>query len=104
MTEDEAKTKWCPESRTHTLYDGADGTAPAHNRWYSEREQNSGTGIEDMGEIDHEFRCIGSACMAWRWNTTTKISADQFNGLSQRSLPEIIVSTTHGYCGKAGRP
>lgn len=51
MTEDEAKTKWCPLARVA-------GQPVAGNRYpfdtdYSEK---------------HAFAtCIGSDCMAWRW-------------------------------------
>lgn len=65
MTEDEAKTKWCPFAR---VVDSARGT--------------DGEGA----------RCIGSACMAWRWLTS----------------PEVVAaypgSVADGYCGLAGRP
>lgn len=40
MTEDEAKTKWCPVANTRFIPAGAGATA--------------------------SDRCIGSACMAWR--------------------------------------
>lgn len=59
VTEEEAKTKWCPEVRS-----------------------------ENPGE--ENMYCIGSACMAWRWNPTPALTQDR--------------SATHGYCGKAGKP
>lgn len=40
--------------------------------------------------------CRGSRCMAWRW-------ADPFNE-GEGDLPASWRSTTHGYCGLAGRP
>lgn len=44
-----------------------------------------------------EYRwCQGSRCMAWRW-------ADPFNE-GEDDLPASWRSTTHGYCGLAGRP
>jgi hypothetical protein len=51
MTEDEAKTKWCPLSRpyVHTQ----DGPAPTR---YVENGQLVHTGVSC---------CIGSKCMAW---------------------------------------
>ena len=52
MTEDEAKSKWCPMVRIHEQ--PAEGKGPnmyAYNR----------PGI--MGQMT----CIASECMAWRW-------------------------------------
>mgnify|MGYP000181417732 CR=1 FL=1 len=69
MTEDEAKTKWCPHVRVETGH--IEG--PAVNRSDSDWP---------MG------RCIGSACMAWRWDAE-KCRQGQIN---------------HGYCGLAGKP
>lgn len=55
MTEDEAKTKWCPFVRA--VLPGT--TLPAGNR---------GVG-PDGTEGVKGARCIASACMAWRWTT-----------------------------------
>ena len=89
MTEEEAKTKWCPFVR-YTEYMTNDETEdgipavinippPAHNRWSADGE---GTGGEAC-EAD-QFLCIGSDCMAWRWD---------YDG----------ASTTHGFCGLASK-
>jgi len=51
MTEDEAKTKWCPFIRETEHPDGVLQT----NR--SDLSRGS-------------WNCIGSACMAWRWKMT----------------------------------
>ena len=42
--------------------------------------------------------CVGSRCMAWRWATGT----DDYPG--DDALHPKKHSTTHGYCGLAGRP
>lgn len=63
MTEDEAKTKWCPFVRavTGAIYD--DGRSnhatcqPAINRIVDDTKWAFPKGVA----------CIGSACMAWRW-------------------------------------
>lgn len=58
MTEDEAKTKWCPFVRVYSVADGEHPSAP-NGSW--NRHQADGLS---------ETRCIGSACMAWRWRET----------------------------------
>lgn len=68
MTEEEAKTKWCP-------YVSTDNRGPYR--------QN-----------DTYMRCIGSACMAWRWN-------------GHRTDYDADVNATYpavGFCGLAGKP
>jgi len=66
MTEDEAKTKWCPFARLAEL-DGANrGSVSGH----------------DMPLA----KCIGTACMAWRW----------------RIIPSKQDPHEAGYCGLAG--
>ena len=55
LTEDEAKTKWCPFARVGGGQ-GMDGAS------YNRVEHHG-------GDISHTVaQCIGSACMAWRWN------------------------------------
>lgn len=53
MTEDEAKTKWCPFSRV------GDDTLTANNRPSSA-----------------SYDCIASACMAWRWTISPQNAAN----------------------------
>lgn len=78
MTEEQAKTKWCPASRKGQ-----------HVR------------KESGGHYDREWNCIGAACMAWRWHLefpTSTVSG---------GVPVISAgqpSTTRGYCGLAGQP
>ena len=65
MTEEEAKhTRCCgPEGCGEMRYDGS--------------------------PLDQKRHCIGSACMAWRWDVE-----------KNRKGPGI----DHGYCGLAGKP
>ena len=79
MTEEEAKTKWCP----HTRQCGA----VAYNR-------NSVGKPSGM--------CVGSACMSWRWDRYAVKTRD-LGGMSI-DTGEIETSTTRGYCGLAGHP
>ena len=78
MTEEEAKTKWCPEAR---VFDSDGGSAAGANRklgydWAS------------------RTNCIASDCMMWRWEFDEyQIVGD--NG-EQKSL-------TMGFCGKGGK-
>ena len=49
-----------------------------------------------------EYRwCQGSRCMAWRW-ANENVAVE--NPLHVQPRWEARVSTTHGYCGLAGRP
>lgn len=68
MTEDEAKTKWCPFAQT-VISDGNAGNRLSY-----------GTPRFSVGEITADTRCLGSGCMAWRWQ-----------------------NRTDGHCGLAGR-
>lgn len=75
MTEEEAKTKWCPFARV-----GSEG-----NRAF------------DVGNtIQADCHCIGSACMAWRW-TLLPILGDAGFVRGHRQ-------TDQGFCGLAGKP
>lgn len=73
MTEQEAKTKWCPMFRASL------GITPA-----GEREV-----IDNRNDGEASTRCIGSACMAWRWTGEGK--------------PEPNGGPV-GFCGLAGAP
>jgi hypothetical protein len=61
LTEDEARQKRCPFSRIETaiLY--------AHDRL----------------DVENNYKCCASDCMAWRWN---------------------LITRDEGYCGLAGKP
>lgn len=100
MTEEQAKTKWCPQARI-TTGDGSSG-----NRHI--------LSIDGMNGAD---RCIASACMAWR------LLPDQpeYVDLPAEQVPEgdgwtrdgdgleagehawtRVISNRGGYCGLAG--
>lgn len=88
MTEDDAKTKWCPFVRVLVSDPGA-GLAPAAYNRVCTSEGNSG--------VDESNNCIGSACMAWR-NITEKSSSGTARNLF------IKYEVVGGYCGLAGKP
>lgn len=97
MTEEEAKTKWCPlaenGSRGGNIHDRMNGETPAG------------------------LRCIGSSCMAWRElpatvrNITEKhVEQTSRDGevpavrhrIYDRKIGEDV--TPNGFCGLAGKP
>lgn len=96
MTEDEAKTKWCPMARHDTTAGnrvsyGAPGDGPAPDDYCAEAAMR--------------FPCIGSACMAWRLDSDEKL-ADAWDASGTGALPSIpdAESKRGGYCGLAGAP
>jgi hypothetical protein len=96
MTEDEAKTKWCPFARTlGTL------TKPAYlNGPDVVTAQGSANRGYAMGGALHNCMCIGSACMAWRLDPALVPWVNEKGELSQIEgrYP------TSGHCGLAGKP
>lgn len=115
MTEQEAKTKWCPFAR-FKFASTSDG--PACNR-------EGGPSIgEDTGGTNPWLlsgtRCIGSACMAWRWDkrcvehirqatrpagegwaeAPTSMNLGEFP--EERAWQKDMPAT--GFCGLAGKP
>ena len=77
VTEEEAKTKRCQESY-------GDGWTTPDGRMATLAGSPNGQAL-----VASPYFCIGSACMAWRWQ-------------DQASPPELRGPS--GYCGKAGRP
>lgn len=76
VTEDEAKTKWCPMVR-HTQ-------TPVERRHTGEV-----FGINRYGRNSSPLfsKCIASACMFWCWQDDYGASMG------------VVASKTHGYCG-----
>ena len=87
LTEEEAKTKRCQEGFGAPL-----NHVPA---LYPTGERSAET---DLAVHVAPVHCIGSACMAWRWNG----DSPEFFG----SGPEDNLNSDarRGYCGKAGKP
>lgn len=91
MAEADALKKWCPHARSAN----ADDVAPTSvNRAYRN------------GAPDCDCMCLASACMAWRW---TRDDLIETVGVGTSALAVIRegagpYSTTHGYCGLAGKP
>lgn len=84
MTEEEAKTKWCPMVRQTSE---SDNYKPATNRFE----------IADVSA----FNCIGSACMARRKNYTIPVHV---SGQLLSEAPRGALMVEDGHCGLAGKP
>ena len=83
MTEDEAKTKWCPMVRRPGW---ADTAKPA-------------LFVGNLPEHGHEYfdgGCIGSACMMFRHATIERVDFNSNNVVTTRN--ELTY-----YCGLAGK-
>lgn len=78
MTEEEAKTKWCPMLQVSAAA-GVLGTV-----------SNRSNAFDDNS--DRHGRCIGSQCMAWRWD----------GGFPLPNDPPAIREHYRGHCGLAG--
>lgn len=87
-TEDEAKVRWCPAARV----------SMGPNR------QTSNQG----NPTNPHLNCIASECMAWRWaQEIIHVNAaipNTLGGYRAEAYETNCRSTTHGYCGLAGKP
>lgn len=89
MTEDDARTKWCPMARVaewrmgKPIGAGKDTYSASHNRLFT---FSTDEGVDQVLHDAEGTYCIASGCMMWRWRI------------------DATVSTTHGYCGLASRP
>ena len=105
MTEDEAKTKWCPFVRFNF--------PPIPNGDGMERWNNRDSSI---GGGESEASCIGSECMAFRWlydsdyQVFTDYNGSRFEANTVGRLKEAQENNykplvpVEGYCGPAGKP
>jgi len=86
MTEEEAKSKWCPMVRV-SIGEGMIVVNGPHKIIK-----------DDMGiarKVNTE--CLGSACMMFRWDVTPSQAA-------QRNALGNADAFADGYCGLAGKP
>ena len=86
MTEEEHKTKWCPQARLGSSTSGLGG----FNRFVWPANNAASDGVQ----------CIGSACAWWRWIHVSAVKWEGNTALMQYPDPE----PTEGYCGPAGKP
>lgn len=93
MTEEEAKTKWCPFVRA--VWDYHEDEKPPIGPF------NRDLMVEDSGNMDDYISrslCIGSACMAWR----ETFEPGQVDGdFDPRAI--IRLQKSGGFCGLAGK-
>lgn len=86
MTEEEAKTRWCPMMRDQPWIDDDGKTTNAR-----------------AGDHVH---CIGSGCMMWRWTDPRMVAV--FNEPWDRQSSPIgfthVANCVDGGCGLAGKP
>lgn len=96
MTEDKAKTKWCPFAR---IIGGKIDAAGASSHRDGQTAFNR---IVDEAKwsVPVGGACIGSACMAWRWRTW-KMGDGETYSLMMADAP---VTPVEGLCGLAGSP
>lgn len=83
MTEDEAKTKWCPLNRTRVFVNS-----------------------EEPFKAPVGAKCIGSACMMWREHVVIdadRKGADSPDGTGWK-WSGVAWAHTSGHCGLAGKP
>lgn len=109
MTEEEAKTKWCPFARVIAGTIETPLTQAAFNRVSVGSAQHMTL---------HASKCLGADCMAWRWGTSELgVTLDSVPYVSGSSAPGLDWSydlehrvwvqrerIAHGYCGLAGQP
>lgn len=90
MTEEEAKTKWCPHVRAVACDET--GKTLSGSRPFNRK------GVVGTAEVRvyPATSCIGSACMAWRWNGIPY--TDNQTG----EVSFLNGQPTHGHCGLAG--
>lgn len=98
MTEEEAKTKWCPFVQE----------SKGIGSWNRPRAAESDTAAR--------YNCIGSDCMAWQWEPMVEISKDDYEAgilINKHPLADVRyvgsdgyrrVEIPTGFCGLAGKP
>lgn len=83
MTEDEARTKWCPMVRTGLVA----GMAVNHH---------VGRDGLHAGDVHDETRCVASECMMWRWAAKSTMKGPP------SAMASVDQKDWKGYCGLAG--
>lgn len=87
MNEKTAMLKWCPFARVCVVSQDGDHMTPFN------RIAQDNAHVDDF-RTNGPMRCIGSDCMAWRWEEPLHDGLDSYVA---EPLPD-------GFCGLAGRP
>jgi hypothetical protein len=97
VTEDEAKTKWCPFARISSpIYD--------KTRTWGGHHPKIGAETANRGAREEQWPlCIGSACMAWRWAGYRAADGTWVRKTAAGEGP-FIPEKADGFCGLAGAP
>jgi hypothetical protein len=103
-TVEEASKSWCPMSRVFVPLTDIRGNMRA--------AISANRPSEDPDAGYKAATCLSSGCMMWRWAMVRNPNWEPQTigmALTVRRHPEdipreYIDSTTHGYCGLAGRP
>lgn len=93
MTEEEAKTKWCPHAGTSTML----GTISLNILLINRDHAMDGVkdAMQQMGT-----KCYASDCMMWRWGLELHREGEAIPLTAVDKDGHIL----HGYCGLAGKP
>lgn len=94
-SEEEAKSKWCPQSRA-VIYQPGQGLGSASPP--CNRQQFHGRGEILLPEATS---CIGSGCMFWHWQGW---KTNMHSGIAPNPPDEVKDGPRLGYCGLAGEP
>lgn len=86
MTEEQAKSKWCPQSRVGSGQSGLGGM-----------NRDAHATPVDPTLVERHSRCIASACMAWRERRDEVHTYPDGGGT-------VVRVELNGYCGLAGQP
>lgn len=117
LTEEEFKTKWCPEARVAVPM--ANDAAKADNKWFGVAAANRAAWSAAVSVFPHgddrdnpaSARCLGSKCGMWRWVMINQhgsgASVEMDGSLSWADVRagkhvSEPPATARGYCGKAG--
>lgn len=93
MTEEQARTKWCPMGRLVTGTVPGDGTSShnSHQATYNRVVDGAAYAFPKGGA------CMGSNCAAWQWKRVRDDDGGPDGGA-------VILTETFGYCGAFGKP